>query len=805
MFTTAVLGTPHVREINGHILSPDDGLLLGNGDLSCSLYQDANSLVFRLGKGDVWDRRMDFTGVPKPVTIREFIDGVLKEGWSALNWNASKFGGTNQITSAERMHEIFRGPTPIGKNPFPMPKPTGEFRLRIPVDLPGPMKITQRLVIEEARLEVQLAWANGVTMDVEALIPPDENVLSVAWKLNGWNDSTRVLINTAPVGLQLTRWADPDRVEWGNRYFTSFPRWVTKMTWPNSEAQPLPPPTTDLSGQYAAIEQRFYPDKTFPDGFRYRLYLMPGPGCGKTSALDLGPVKDAWLVNMTYSSTNSLRGEAAVAVTTSRDRSLTPAPKKSHDAYRAATLAAAKEYWTKSGVVFPDDKFLEDLWYATYHARRCILKGGTVPPGLFLPSTISDYSRWCGDWHANYNMQSIYWGDFTANRLDNAEAFFSCVDFFVPIGRKIAKEYYGCRGIFFQLEGFPVEAEDDHHGTLPLGRMAYMTGWMMTRYWEYYQYTRDKAWLAQKGYPMIKDCALFYLDFLKKAPHPDLPSNLNDGKYHAFPSVAGESGFKKPMDLCDQSQVIRHARYCLWAAVEASQALGIDESLRTEWKDRLDNLAHNNASKLEPYNRHCYLCCPPEHNSTGIPYKEPEWDWQGDPYVRHSNDLRYLGITHWWKIGNVRGAGTTFKPSRDFPAWRATLETWTRPNGLVMGMNIQEYGRVAWTESLSCMAPFQEMMLQSWDGAIRLFPCWPRDRDAAFNGWRAHGAFIVSAMFKDGKISDVRIESEKGEDCLVHGNWTVTSANGEKVKTDRDEFGRLRFKTTAGIVYKLSE
>ena len=43
-------------------------------------------------------------------------------------------------------------------------------------------------------------------------------------------------------------------------------------------------------------------------------------------------------------------------------------------------------------------------------------------------------------------------------------------------------------------------------------------------------------------------------------------------------------------------------------------------------------------------------------------------------------------------------------------------------DGLLLG----NYGRSgAWTESLGVLAPLQEMMLQSWDGALRILPAWP--------------------------------------------------------------------------------
>lgn len=86
--------------------------------------------------------------------------------------------------------------------------------------------------------------------------------------------------------------------------------------------------------------------------------------------------------------------------------------------------------------------------------------------------------------------------------------------------------------------------------------------------------------------------ALFYLDFLLKAPHEDLPPELHDGLYHAFPSIGGEDGYSgRAMDLCDRNQVMHYARFALYAAVRAAKALGVDADLQAEWQERLDKLA----------------------------------------------------------------------------------------------------------------------------------------------------------------------------------------------------------------------
>jgi alpha-L-fucosidase 2 len=86
------------------------------------------------------------------------------------------------------------------------------------------------------------------------------------------------------------------------------------------------------------------------------------------------------------------------------------------------------------------------------------------------------------------------------------------------------------------------------------------------------------------------------------------------------------------------------------------------------------------------------------------------------------------------------------------------------------------------TEQFSVVpSTLQEMLLQSFDGTLRLFPNWPKDKDARFGTLRARGAFLVSAGLKSGVVSGVTILSEKGRDCVVFNPWP-----GKKVKVSRN-------------------
>ena len=58
------------------------------------------------------------------------------------------------------------------------------------------------------------------------------------------------------------------------------------------------------------------------------------------------------------------------------------------------------------------------------------------------------------------------------------------------------------------------------------------------------------------------------------------------------------------------------------------------------------------------------------------------------------------------------------------------------------------------------------MLLQSQEGFLRLFPCWHHP-EGKFVTIRAAGAFLVSALKKDGVCQPITIVSEKGRPCSI--------------------------------------
>ena len=799
----------HTIELDHPVLEPDEGLLLGNGDLSVSIYQKPGRLVWRFGKNDVWDRRLDLDACPPAAHIDEISRGIRDEGWVSHSYVEGRGEATRGSADPRRMKELCDGWPAYARRPYPCPKPVGELAMHLPVDQRG-QQVCQRLHIEEARVEVEFIWEEGVRIRCRCFVPPAPNVLAVHWEVENWTDRSATG-RRPPVWFSLYRWADPAIEEFAAELFARSRMRYFEGVLDAGEATPLPPPAVRRIEGRAVVEQTFHPDLRFAEGFRYALAPFVTGLRGEPVEV---PARNEACLHL-YSDEDVDDGWLAVSVTTSTDpggmeaelgrvsRLLEGDPAAVMQRWARDNEAAAAAFWKRSAVAI-EDALLENTWYETLHVRRCTNRADVIAPGLALPSTVRDYSLWHGDYHTNYNYQSPFWGDYAANHPDLAGAFFPGMKYMVELGRKLARDYWNCRGTFIHLVGYPFETEGDPYGSGGLCRLAYMTGWIANHYWWRYLYTRDLRWLRAEGYPVMRDCALFYLDFLEKG---------DDGFYHAFPSGQGEYAFTgRPEDYTDQPQVVRHARYCLQCAAEAAGLLGLDEDLQGQWAERLDHLvAVDDLDELgfSAEEKRRYRLNPPEFTS---------WDSGSiprpgavpaflDPSRSNALWLDYFGQFPWCLMIHLRNR--VYDPERDLDAVRASLRRWRMPNGVLQSMAAGNNGFMgAYLESTGILGPLQEMMLQSWDGAIRLFPSWPRDLACSFRTLRAEGAFLVSASWRGGRVESAAILSECGGRCCVASPWpegvSVAGADGAEVEIQYGSEGIACFETAAGGNYRLT-
>ena len=366
---------------------------------------------------------------------------------------------------------------------------------------------------------------------------------------------------------------------------------------------------------------------------------------------------------------------------------------------------------------------------------------------------------WRVDYHNNINVQMNYW---PAGSTNLAECTLPLIDFIktlVKPGEKTAQAYFGARGwtasISGNIFGFttPLESENMSWNFNPMAGP-----WLATHVWDYYDYTRDKQFLKETGYELIKTSAQFAVDYLWKKP---------DGTYTAAPSTSPEHG---PID---QGATFVHAviREILLNAIDASKVLGVDKKERKQWEEVLAKLAPYRVGRYgqlmewskdidDPKDEHRHVNqlfgLHPGH--TVSPVTTPELAEASKVVLNHRGD----GATGWsmgWKLNQW---ARLHDGNRAYKLYGNLLKNGTLDNLWDTHPPFQIDGNFGGTAGVT------EMLMQSHMGFIHLLPALPDAwKDGEVKGLCAKGNFEVSITWQNGEMTQVEILSKNGGPCQL--------------------------------------
>ena len=428
-----------------------------------------------------------------------------------------------------------------------------------------------------------------------------------------------------------------------------------------------------------------------------------------------------------------------------------------------STPARLKKY--RSGA---PDYGLEELYY---QFGRYLLIASSRPGNL--PANLQGIwhnnvdGPWRVDYHNNINLQMNYWPACTTN-LD--ECMLPLIDFIrtlIKPGAITAESYFGARGwtasISGNIFGFtaPLSSHDMSWNFNPMAGP-----WLATHVWEYYDYTRDRKFLKETGYDIIKSSAIFAVDYLWKK---------DDGTYTAAPSTSPEHG---PID---QGATFVHGvvREILLDAIAASKELGVDKELRKEWENVLDKLAPYTIGRYgqlmewskdidDPKDEHRHVNhlfgLHPGH--TISPVTTPVLAEASKVVLVHRGD----GATGWsmgWKLNQW---ARLHDGNHAYTLFGNLIKNGTLDNLWDTHAPFQIDGNFGGTAGIT------EMLMQSQMGFIHLLPALPDAwSEGSIEGICAKGGFDVAIKWNDGKLTEAVITSKSGSKCsLRYGESTLT-------------------------------
>ncbi|NQT41350.1 MAG: hypothetical protein HQ581_27930, partial [Planctomycetes bacterium] len=189
----------------------------------------------------------------------------------------------------------------------------------------------------------------------------------------------------------------------------------------------------------------------------------------------------------------------------------------------AAHEAAWDDFWSPSGVAL-DDPYLEAVWYRNLYFLRCFSKPGVPPIGLFM-GCATDVMPWHGVATTDYNFEQCFWPAFATNHAELAEPYNRFMVDYLPRGRWFARETYGLGGAFYPVNHFVHQVNDpaackskNRHMNfyMPWTYVPGANGWQAQNVWLAYLYHPDRNYLETNAYPLVREMAIFYAEFLEQ-------------------------------------------------------------------------------------------------------------------------------------------------------------------------------------------------------------------------------------------------------------------------------------------------
>jgi alpha-L-fucosidase 2 len=378
---------------------------------------------------------------------------------------------------------------------------------------------------------------------------------------------------------------------------------------------------------------------------------------------------------------------------------------------------------------------------------------------------------WNCDYHLDINTEQNYWPANLTNLPEcNAPLFRYIADLAVH-GARTAQKVYGSPGwvahTIANVWGYTPSGGGVNWGLFPTASC-----WIASHLWEHYRYTQDLQFLRETAYPLLKENARFFLDYMTEDPRTGyLVTGPCTSPENTFLFNGGHYSLSL-MPTCDKVLVTEIYNAC----IRSSEILGVDTDFRQALQAAL-------------------LRFPPFRigKNGGVQEWLDDYD-EASPNHRHTSHL--LALYPYGQISLEKtpalaaAARQTLRLRENAPGWEDV--EWSRANLICNYARLKDSGEAYRSvkmlekdftrENLLSISPkgiagapwdifvldgntaatagIAEMLLQTHEGYIDLLPVLPEAwSNGSVRGLCIPGGVTVDMRWKDGQVKEVILQA----------------------------------------------
>ncbi|MEV6299912.1 discoidin domain-containing protein [Actinoplanes sp. NPDC051861] len=492
------------------------------------------------------------------------------------------------------------------------------------------------------------------------------------------------------------------------------------------------------------------------------------------------------------------------------------------DAQTAAGLDTAynqhldwwRQYWLRSYVDLGDD-VLERFYYAAQYFLGSASRNGRTAPGLYGLWITRDDPFFSGDMHLNYNFMANFYGAYSSNRAEWALPHMDLISAYLPEARRRSTQdlqrvnsgYVTPRfgtggipgGVLFPVGIGPFGSTPDNNYWQQVSNSLFA----VTQFIAYWDYTRDQNYLRNRAYPFMKEVATFFSRWMEYDPATR--------RYTTWGGPHEGTWARNP------SPDVGMLRYLLTSLLAASSELGADAGSRPQWQQMLDGLPPIPTTTSggrtvyalgDPGTVSDGRAIRPGDNTVNLEFIHPgEGLGLNSSAADRQRAIDTLDVMNSWGQENSFPKVFTQAARVGYPA-ASLIDRLKQQVTAKTDANLRIRDIHHGLEKSGATEAVNNLLLQSDDGVMRVFPVWPSGRDASFVRLREKDAFLVSSRVVSGRVDYVDVTSEQGRQLRLRNPWPgrtvrVAEAGGGTI-TPTVSGDVISFPTRAGATYSIS-